>query len=218
MVGTHWNIPKILLHKIFLVIFQYFICICIFQWSHGERQKERWSVIIIILFPHCLESLFSLSSSTLIFSSNCMLMVVVMHFKEEDNTIFSHSQYHKQFYRFLSKSEKRKRYCWIPRCALPLPHESPWRQVFHSTSDQALITLTGVDFDTFHFLHERFEMWYKQYTPFMHNGCIWLKKIRPATFADVIWWSWFDLDVDMDSRIKYGFANDLWDEYNGNLW
>ena len=38
-----------------------------------------------------------------------------------------------------------------------------------------------------------------------------------ATFADVILWSWFDLGMDTDLRIKYSFANDFLDEYDGNL-
>ncbi len=106
-------------------------------------------------------------------------MAVVMHYCEEENDIFIHLRYRKEFYRLLSESEKRKRHRRIPRCALPLPQESPWRRVFYSNSDQALITLTGVDFNTFNFLHERFETWYKQYTPFTQNGCIRLKK-NPA--------------------------------------
>ena len=49
---------------------------------------------------------------------------------------------------------------------------------FFSNSDQALITLTGLDFETFHHLHERFEVWFKRYTPFTRDGYIREKKIQ----------------------------------------
>ena len=112
------------------------------------------------------------------FSKNYMLMAVAMHLIEEESNTFIHSRYRKEFYTLLSELEKSRRYRRIPRCALPLPRDSPWRRVFFSNSDQALITLTGLDFDTFNHLHERFELWFWRYTPFTRDGYIREKKIQ----------------------------------------
>ena len=46
-----------------------------------------------------------------------MLMAVVMHYEEEESSIFIHSQYRKQFYRLLSRSEN-------PVCGDPAPRRN----------------------------------------------------------------------------------------------
>jgi hypothetical protein len=49
-----------------------------------------------------------------------------------------------------------------------------WSKVFNSQNDQALITLTGIDFATFEDLLTRgFKHYYKEYTPFTEDGTIW---------------------------------------------
>jgi hypothetical protein len=105
------------------------------------------------------------------------VIALALAIDEEGNEPFIHSRNRKVYYRQLLLVEKRRRYRRLPRCALPLPCESSWRRVYVSQSDQALITLTGVDFATFHFIHDRFAMWFNNYTPFTKDGFIRLKKV-----------------------------------------
>ena len=145
------------------------------RWLWREKKYNRHRIFTSSILK--CSALLS-SSSIAMFSKNCMLMAVAMHLIEEESNTFIHSRYRKEFYTLLSELEKSRRYRRIPRCALPLPHDSPWRRVFFSNSDQALITLTGLDFDTFNHLHERFELWFWRYTPFTRDGYIREKKIQ----------------------------------------
>jgi hypothetical protein len=116
--------------------------------------------------PHC-------HCSTMQFS----VIALAFAIDEEGNEPFIHSCNCKEYYKQLSQEEKRRRYCRLPRCMLLLPCKSSWQQVYNSQSDQALITLTGVDFATFHFINDRFAMWLNNYTPFTKDGFIRLKKV-----------------------------------------
>ncbi len=131
-----WNVPKILLHKKFLVIFRWLYSYLYFpeiSWLDAKR-----GTIVIVFSHHPLKCSSLLSSSSIaMFSKNYMLMAVAMHLIEEESNTFIHSRYRKEFYTLLSELEKSRRYRRIPRCALPLPRDSPWRRVFFSNSDQA---------------------------------------------------------------------------------
>ena len=48
--------------------------------------------------------------------------------------------------------------------------ESAWRKVFESKNDQAMITLTGLDYKAFIKLHEQFKGNYDTITPFSESG------------------------------------------------
>ena len=74
----------------------------------------------------------------------------------------------------LSPNEKGLRDRRIPRIALQNPSESAWRTLLSAGSDQALITLTGLNFETFDcWLLERFRPLYVEYSPFVDpNGKI----------------------------------------------
>ena len=52
------------------------------------------------------------------------------------------------------------------------PPRSPWRQVLQSQDDQALITLTGLDFVTFDMVVYPFKFFFNNYTPFTKDGTI----------------------------------------------
>jgi hypothetical protein len=69
---------------------------------------------------------------------------------------FIHSRNRKKFYSLLSKKEKRRRQKRIPRIALLFPHQSPWRKLYMSRSDQAFITLTGLDVNAFGVIFDMF--------------------------------------------------------------
>ena len=88
---------------------------------------------------------------------------------------FIHSRYRKSFYKQLTRLERIRRQRRIPRHALLSPVASPWRQVYNSTNDQALITLTGLDFATFEVVEGQFRQYFNSYTPFTKDGKIALK-------------------------------------------
>lgn len=69
--------------------------------------------------------------------------------EQEMEETFVHSRNKKAFYRLLTREAKKKRDKRIPRVALQDPQSSAWRKLYSSRSDQALITLTGLDFETF---------------------------------------------------------------------
>lgn len=75
-----------------------------------------------------------------------LLLIVV----EQDNTnlqhAFVHSWYQKWFLQKLSKTECRRQLDQIPRSALLSPPKSMWKRVLQSRNNQALITLTGINF------------------------------------------------------------------------
>ncbi len=100
------------------------------------------------------------------------LLAVAIHIDEIDCNTFIHSRFQKKFYRRLSKFQRHRRQCRIPRCALLVPKQSAWRRVYESGSDQALITMTGMDFETFHFLEPDFKYFYDKYSPYSKDGVI----------------------------------------------
>ncbi|CAB9513917.1 expressed unknown protein [Seminavis robusta] len=70
----------------------------------------------------------------------------------------------------------------LPRSALLSPNASPWEAVYHSGSDQAMITITGYDNRAFRALLELFTPWFNTHTPWTgkQDGttCKKLKKRR----------------------------------------
>ena len=80
-----------------------------------------------------------------------------------------HSRYRKSFYKQLSEYERRIRRRYIPRPSLQVPLASAWRRLYDAKQDQALITLTGVDFDTFDWLVARFNRYYDSHSPFVDS-------------------------------------------------
>ena len=80
-----------------------------------------------------------------------------------------HSRYRKTFYNQLSEYERRIRRRYIPRPSLQLPLASAWRSLYDAKQDQALITLTGVDFGTFDWLGAKFNQYYDSHSPFVDS-------------------------------------------------
>ena len=101
------------------------------------------------------------------------MWAIALHLDEiRDEKLFIHSRYQKRFYKKLSQCERIRRYRRIPRCALLSPNESPWRRVYESRNDQALITMTGLDFDTFRDILQEFKVCYNKFSPFSKDGLI----------------------------------------------
>ena len=68
---------------------------------------------------------------------------------------------------FIVASDKWK----IPRVSLQNPCDSAWRTVLLSQNDQSLITLTGLDFQTFGWLAGKFGLLFDTHSPFVDpNG------------------------------------------------
>ena len=78
-----------------------------------------------------------------------------------------HSRYQKRFYNDLDAVRRRLRDIRIPRVALLYPATSAWIKLFDSGNNQALITLTGLDFDTFHWLERMFTPIHDNYSPWI---------------------------------------------------
>jgi hypothetical protein len=107
-------------------------------------------------------------------ATKMMLFVIAIQMDEMESNNFIHSRYQKKFYRKLTKLQlqRRRRHRRIPRCALLAPKQSAWRRVYESGSDQALITMTGLDFETFHFIEPDFKYFYDRYSPYSKEGAI----------------------------------------------
>ena len=106
------------------------------------------------------------------FTTEAMLMAIAIYLYELEQKQFIHSRYQKRFYQQLTKLERHLQHRRIPRCALLPPSRSAWRRVFSSGCDQALITLTGLDFETFNYIETRFKPFYDTLTPFSKDGTI----------------------------------------------
>jgi len=97
--------------------------------------------------------------------------IILSWFRQKQRTRkWVHSRYRKAFYRSLGREPRRRRDRRIPRIALQDPHQSAWRKVYNSQSDQAMITLTGLDRAAFHSLLECFQGRYNEFTPHTKTG------------------------------------------------
>jgi DDE superfamily endonuclease len=102
-----------------------------------------------------------------------ILLAVEIQRRKRGRDRFQHSRLKKIFYRQLSPLQRTLRDRRIPRSALQDPANSAWRVLFTSGNNQALITLTGLNFETFGWLLERFEPIYESHSPFIsHTGRI----------------------------------------------
>lgn len=81
-----------------------------------------------------------------------------------------HSRYRKRYYNSLSAARRRLRDRRIPRIALLNTAESPWKRLYQSGSDQAMITLTGLDFATFNWLSDLYTPIHDRCSPFIDKG------------------------------------------------
>ena len=96
-------------------------------------------------------------------------MRAVANEQQEDNVC--HSRYRKQYLKRLRKFHRRIRQRKIPRVSLQNPCDSAWRTVLLSQNDQSLITLTGLDFQTFGWLAGKFGLLFDTHSPFVDpNG------------------------------------------------
>ncbi len=96
------------------------------------------------------------------------MMLLFSLFKHtRKNGIYVHSRYRKTYLKKLKSVQRRLRQRRIPRVALQDATHSAWKTLFHSGNDQALITLTGLDFETFNWLSPKFSALYDTHSPFV---------------------------------------------------
>lgn len=77
---------------------------------------------------------------------------------------------------------RRERPGYIPRIALVDPNLSPWVKLYASNSDRSMITFTGLNYASFHFIAIRFEALYNKYTPYSRDGRVRIKPTRGRYF------------------------------------
>ena len=68
----------------------------------------------------------------------------------------------------------------IPRISLTSVKNSPWRKIFHSGNNQAMITLTGFTCEAFEYVLEKFSPVYHEFTPFVDLRGFIIRKISKA--------------------------------------
>ena len=85
----------------------------------------------------------------------------------------------RSFKSLLSLQARRNRLNSFRRKALLSYRASPFIQVYNSGQDDAMITLTGFDYQSFHRLLQPFSVMFEQYTPFTSSG--FLRKITPKS-------------------------------------
>ena len=105
-------------------------------------------------------------------ADDLLLMAIVFEHEVISTQSYVHSRYRKLFYAQLTEAEKRRRQRQIPRCALLLLGESAWGRAYNSESDQAMITLTGLDCATFMFILSDFEYYFENCSLFSKGGTI----------------------------------------------
>ena len=86
------------------------------------------------------------------------------HHNEENEEETNHSRYAKRYYLNLDYDERKRRNRRIPRLVLVEPKMSAWKKILSSGNDQSLITTTGLDFNVFKELKQRFEPEYSRYS------------------------------------------------------
>ena len=70
----------------------------------------------------------------------------------------------------LTANGKSRRQRTIPREALLNPEDSAWNKLYNSKNDQAMITVTGFDYEVFQWLLKLFAPFYYRFTPWTKQG------------------------------------------------
>ena len=76
-----------------------------------------------------------------------------------------HSRYKKAFHKRVSYNQRKLRDRRVPRVSLLRPEVSTWRKIYESKIDQSFVTLTGLDWASFHALVPEFETHYSSTSP-----------------------------------------------------
>lgn len=96
-----------------------------------------------------------------------LFLFILCRMEEMQRKRQKHTRYQKKYYKSLDAVRRRLRDRRIPRVALQDPATCSWNRLYNSGNDQALITLTGLDFATFHWLERMFTPIHDNYSPFV---------------------------------------------------
>ena len=100
------------------------------------------------------------------------LLIISLLLLEEEASHNEENQRRRERWAAMSQVEKEERNRSIPRISLPDPQQSPWNIAYHSKSERALITLTGLNHEAFNRLHMEFAPLFWSTTPYTPDGSI----------------------------------------------
>jgi hypothetical protein len=98
-----------------------------------------------------------------------MIMLLFLYKQRaKKNAFVVHSRYKKTYLRKLRSLQRRLRQRRIPWVSLQdSTHSKAWNTLFHSGNDQALMTLTDLDFATYNWMCPKFSILYNTHSPFV---------------------------------------------------
>jgi hypothetical protein len=137
------------------------------------------SNVTIFLKTHQQYSFQQSTLSTMELEDILILYII----KKRSENINTHSRYKKLFYKGLRRHQRRLRDRRIPHIGLHHPCLSAWCQLINSGNNQALITLTGLDFPTLLWLNNIFIPIYDNYSSFVSpdGSIVWIDKKKRET-------------------------------------
>ena len=100
------------------------------------------------------------------------LLIISLLLLEEEESHDEENQRRRERWAAMSQVEREERNRSIPRISLPDPQQSPWNIAYHSKSERALITLTGLNHEAFNRLHMEFAPLFWSTTPYTPDGSI----------------------------------------------
>jgi hypothetical protein len=106
------------------------------------------------------------------FMQSALLLCLACRHARKKRAPYKHSRYRKDFFKSLSIDERRQRWQKKPRCALIPLALSPWRKLLESQNNQAYITMTGFNCESFNKILEKFSPMFLGHTPFDASGMI----------------------------------------------
>ena len=86
--------------------------------------------------------------------------------EQQEGGLINHRSSFKDQLTNQARSDRQRR---IPRCALVDPLASPWKRLYASRHNGAIITLTSLNFACFDYLLEKFSPVYDEWTPYSSN-------------------------------------------------
>ena len=105
-------------------------------------------------------------------------MIILLLLEEEETKRRDeqmHLHYKKKYLHSLGADERQIQQHPIPHVSLLDTSASPWRKLYYSYNNQALITVTGLSYHAFEYLVIKFAWYFDNYTPF--NGRV-TKKVN----------------------------------------
>jgi len=102
--------------------------------------------------------------------SRLLLIMMMMILLKDSDSEDEDTPY--TYRRNLSLELRRRRDRRIPRVSLLRPRFSPWEHLYTSGDQQAMITITGFDYESFAELEALFSPYFLNHTPYSRDGVI----------------------------------------------